>query len=277
VTEQNPSAESVIPDLQLLLTLLRDLDQAVQNHLRELQEELGWAEIPPLSLQQQSEAQRLRELVERLEMRGQQERLVRLDHLVHVGELGEIVRFVRAASRMRPSKEVRALLVGLEQMARQLKIPIASGPDYATDFAAWAEHQAVMVRHGIWEEIDQEHLAEELEALSRSEHDALESRLEVLITHLLKWRFDTASQEPRRLWRLTIREQRRRIVRLLHRSPSLRPMLPDVLAESYPHARLMAIDETGLPESDFPVSCSWTLSEVLDAEFWPQEKQMQAN
>jgi hypothetical protein len=140
---------------------------------------------------------------------------------------------------------------------------------YETDFAAWAKHQADMVRLGTWEELDQDHLAEELEALSRSEHDALESRLEVLMTHLLKWRFDTASQDPRRLWRLTIREQRRRLARLLHRSPSLRPTLPDVLNESYPHARLMAIDETGLPETIIPMSCPWTVAQVLDADFWP--------
>jgi hypothetical protein len=144
-----------------------------------------------------------------------------------------------------------------------------SSPAYAADFAAWAAHQAVMARLGQWEDMDQEHLAEELEALSRSEHSALESHLEVLLTHLLKWRFDVDSPDPRRLWRLTIREQRRRLARLLQRSPSLRPTLPQVLHDSYPHARLMAIDATDLPATALPETCPWTLQEVLDADFWP--------
>lgn len=140
---------------------------------------------------------------------------------------------------------------------------------YARDFSEWAYTTAELIRKRAWWEIDFEALAEEIESLSRSEHDALESHLEVLTTHLLKWRFDAASQDPRRLWRLTIREQRRRLARLLDRSPSLRPTLPDVLQESYPHARLMAIDDTGLPEATFPVSCPWTVAQILDADFWP--------
>jgi hypothetical protein len=59
---------------------------------------------------------------------------------------------------------------------------------YETDFAAWAEQQAMLLRLGKWKALDQEHLAEELEGLSRSEQNELEHRLEVLTIHLLKWR-----------------------------------------------------------------------------------------
>jgi len=127
-----------------------------------------------------------------------------------------------------------------------------------------------MVQLGMWEELDQEHLVEELEALSRSEYSELESRLEVLITHLLKWQFDAASQNPRRLWRATIREQRHRLTRLLQRNPSLRPTLPNVLHQNYPHARLMALDETDLPDSTLPTICPWTLQQILDENFLPE-------
>ena len=160
-------------------------------------------------------------------------------------------------------------IIRIMNVSRQESIPSLS-LRYEIDFAAWAKHQADMVRLGNWEKIDQDNLAEELEALSRSEHDALESRLEVLMTHLLKWQFDTASQDPRRLWWLTIREQRRRLTRLLHRSPSLRPTLPEVINESYPHVRIMAIGETGLHETIFPVLCPWTVEQVLDDDFWPE-------
>ena len=127
-----------------------------------------------------------------------------------------------------------------------------------------------MAQLGRWEELDQEHLVEELEALSRSEHSELESRLEVLITHLLKWQFDAASQNPRRLWRATIREQRHRLTRLLQRNPSLRPTLPDVLHQNYSHARLMALDETDLPDSILPATCPWSIQQILDENFLPE-------
>jgi len=127
-----------------------------------------------------------------------------------------------------------------------------------------------MVHLGQWNDLDEEHLREELEALSRSEHSEFESRLEVLITHLLKWQFDAASQNPRRLWRATIREQRHRLTRLLHRSPSLRPTLPHVLDQNYPHARLMALDETGLPNTILPETCPWTVEQILADDFWPE-------
>lgn len=141
--------------------------------------------------------------------------------------------------------------------------------DYETDVAAWAQHQALMVRLGKWEELDQEHLAEELEALSRREHHELESRLEVLTTHLLTWQYQPTPQDPRRGWRLTIVEQRRRLSRLLHMSPSLRPSLPEVLRESYPYARRLALEETGLPDTVLAPHCPWTAEQALDDDFWP--------
>ena len=140
---------------------------------------------------------------------------------------------------------------------------------YETDFAAWAQHQALMVRLGKWEELDQEHLVEELEALSRHEQHQLESRLEVLMMHLLKWQYHPTPEDPRRGWRLTILEQRRRLSRLLHMSPSLRPSLPAVLIESYPYARRIVHEETGLPDAILPSECPWKVEHVLDDDFWP--------
>jgi Domain of unknown function DUF29 len=79
-----------------------------------------------------------------------------------------------------------------------------------------------------------------------------------------------AEQATRRQgWRLTTREQRR-LARLLHYSPRLRSTVPAVMAESYPHARLMALDATEEPSTTFPETCPWTLEQVLDAEFWPE-------
>jgi hypothetical protein len=67
---------------------------------------------------------------------------------------------------------------------------------------------------------------------------------------------------------LTLREQHHRILRLLKRSPSLRPLLLTVLSENYPHARMMAIGETDLPESTLPETCPWPVEQILADDVW---------
>ena len=227
MSEHRPTTASVLPDLQVLRVLQERLERYVQN-LRQAPQTnpdmAGWAEaqLKRQGLEDHAVPQRLREVVERLETRVQQGQPAQLEQLLNVSELTVLVPLVRTAFRVWSNREVLALLRRLEQLAEKLgvEIPATSRPDYETDFAVWAEHQALMVQLGMWEELDQEHLVEELEALSRSEHSELESRLEVLITHLLKWQFDVASLNPRRLWRATIREQRHRLTRLLQRNPS---------------------------------------------------------
>lgn len=277
MSAHKPATESVLSDLQVLRVLQERLERHVQNLLQAPQINLdlaGWAEaqLKRLGLEDRSIPQKLRELLERLEARVQQGQPAQLEQLLNVSELTVMVPLARTAFRVWSSREALALLRRLEQLAENLgvEIPEISRPDYETDFAVWAEHQALMIQGGMWEELDQEHLVEELEALSRSEHSELESRLEVLITHLLKWQFDAASQNPRRLWRATIREQRHRLTRLFQRSPSLRPTLSVVLNQNYPHARLMALDETDVPASILPETCPWTLQQILDDHFLPE-------
>ena len=277
MSAHKPATESVLSDLQVLRVLQERLERHVQNLLQAPQinpDLAGWAEaqLKRLGLEDRSIPQKLRELLERLEARVQQGQPAQLEQLLNVSELTVMVPLARTAFRVWSSREALALLRRLEQLAENLgvEIPEISRPDYETDFAVWAEHQALMIQGGMWEELDQEHLVEELEALSRSEHSELESRLEVLITHLLKWQFDAASQNPRRLWRATIREQRHRLTRLFQRSPSLRPTLSVVLNQNYPHARLMALDETDVPASILPETCPWTLQQILDDHFLPE-------
>lgn len=277
MSAHKPATESVLSDLQVLRVLQERLERHVQNLLQAPQinpDLAGWAEaqLKRLGLEDRSIPQKLRELLERLEARVQQGQPVQLEQLLNVSELTVMVPLARTAFRVWSSREALALLRRLEQLAENLgvEIPEISRPDYETDFAVWAEHQALMIQGGMWEELDQEHLVEELEALSRSEHSELESRLEILITHLLKWQFDAASQNPRRLWRATIREQRHRLTRLFQRSPSLRPTLSVVLNQNYPHARLMALDETDVPASILPETCPWTLQQILDDHFLPE-------
>ena len=50
---------------------------------------------------------------------------------------------------------------------------------------------------------------------------------------------------------LTVREQRRRIERLLNRNPSLKSRLAEVFADAYPSAIDLAANKTGLAETVF--------------------------
>ena len=104
--------------------------------------------------------------------------------------------------------------------------------------------------------------------MGNSELRELESRLTVLLMHLLKWQYQANLQT--RNWILTIKEQRRRIVKRLQQIPSLKSKLNEVIADAYDLARGDAADETGLSESTFPIECPWTYAQIVDMEFWPK-------
>jgi hypothetical protein len=141
---------------------------------------------------------------------------------------------------------------------------------YDQDFYAWTQEQAALLRAGALHDLDVPHLAEEVESVGKSQQQALESAVEAVLTHLLTWGYGSPLPVARRGGRLTIREQRRCLARLLHHNPSLRPTLSAVVTESYPHARLMALDATEKPSTTFPETCPWTPEQVLDAAFWPE-------
>ena len=84
---------------------------------------------------------------------------------------------------------------------------------YETDFHAWALQNASMLRQGRLDELDIEHIAEELEGMSASERRELLNRLQVLLLHLLKYQYQP--ERRGKSWLLTISHQRTAIERLL--------------------------------------------------------------
>src|SRR5437016_5462317 len=106
---------------------------------------------------------------------------------------------------------------------------------YDEDFYAWTQEQARLLRSGKFSQIDVENVAEELESMGRSDRREIDSRLEVLLMHLLKWQLQVRLRSPG--WSGTIREQRRRIGKLLRESPSLRLAVGQLIPEAYAEAR----------------------------------------
>ncbi len=133
---------------------------------------------------------------------------------------------------------------------------------YEEDFYAWTQEQASLLKEGRLTELDMLNLIEELESMGRRDRHELRNRLIVLVSHLLKWRYQPRPEA--KSWRFTIREQRRRIRWLLEESPSLRSVIPSLLAQAYPSAREHAAQETGLALDTFPEACPWTLEEILE-------------
>lgn len=138
--------------------------------------------------------------------------------------------------------------------------------NYNTDFYAWTQRQAELLRGQESGLIDWQNIAEEIEDMGRSEKRQLESRLEILIMHLLKWQFQPNLRDQS--WQLTIKEQRLRLEKLLTENPSLKSRLDDAKDKIYPLAVISAEKETGL--SIFPETCPYELKEILFAEFLPE-------
>jgi hypothetical protein len=143
----------------------------------------------------------------------------------------------------------------------------AKSPLYDQDFFAWSRHQAELLRAGHLAEADLEHIAEEIESMGRTEKRELISRMNVLLLHLLKWRYQPDKRGAS--WEASIRVQPNRLADHLDDNPSLKPLLPQALTSAYRDAALEAIAETGLPGVTFPGTCPWTVEQALDAGFWP--------
>ena len=136
---------------------------------------------------------------------------------------------------------------------------------YEDDIVAWANEQAKLLREGRLGLLDIEHLAEEIEDVGKSEQRELANRMAVLLAHLLKWQLQP--QRRGASWQITIRNQRRGIVRRLNRTPSLKPELQDAdwWTDVWDDATAQVASEAGL--AGFPETCPWTPDQVL-AENW---------
>jgi hypothetical protein len=153
-------------------------------------------------------------------------------------------------------------------MAPTVKEPTAparKGTGIDEDYLAWIEEQVALLRARRFDLIDHENIAEELSDMGKSELHRLRSALRVLLMHMLKW--DQQPERRGRSWSGTIREQRRRIERLLEESPSLRSRVSRAVNDSYTDALGWAAIETDLAENDFPAQCPYAWDDIMTRPF----------
>jgi predicted nucleic acid-binding Zn-ribbon protein len=148
---------------------------------------------------------------------------------------------------------------------------LAQTRSYHSDFYSWAHQQASLLKHLQSTRLDWQNLIEEIMAAARSEERELTSRLQVLLTHLLKWRYEPARRGGS--WRATILNARDEIDELMERSPSLKNEIDRAFRNAYRRARREAGGEMNMDqrewEAKLPAECEWTLERVRDPDFWP--------
>src|SRR5688572_9464667 len=94
---------------------------------------------------------------------------------------------------------------------------------YHTDFVAWADETAKLLRQHRFEEIDLDALVEEVEGSAKRDRKAMRRQLQRLLIPLLKWHYLPKDLERTRShWGTTINHARNEIADDLQDSPSLR-------------------------------------------------------
>jgi hypothetical protein len=139
---------------------------------------------------------------------------------------------------------------------------------YESDFYAWANQQAALLRAGRLAEAEIENIAEEIESMGRSEKRELVSRLTILLQHLLKWQFQPGRRSVS--WRLSIENTRLQLEDHLKDNPSLKSQLDEVMRSAYRRALNEAVAETGFARSTFPADCPYTYEQAMHTDFWPE-------
>lgn len=140
---------------------------------------------------------------------------------------------------------------------------------YETDVIAWANEQAAFLRSGRFDMVDIEHLAEEIEDVGKSEKREFFSRMVVLMSHLLKWKYQPARRGSS--WEKTINVQRKDLNHCLEDTPSLKKDLSDInwIDLAWDKSIVDAYKETGIEINIFPENCPWDMKQILSSEFFP--------
>lgn len=140
---------------------------------------------------------------------------------------------------------------------------------YEVDYARWCAEQGALLREGRLSDLDRENLAEEIESLGKRDRREINSRMKVLLAHLLKWRFQPEKRSPS--WLSTINGARDEIGQIVDDSPSLKSHPAKAMVDGYRRAVAIAALETGLPPTAFPDTCPFAIEDVLDPDFYPKD------
>jgi hypothetical protein len=149
----------------------------------------------------------------------------------------------------------------------QTLVQSRSSPSYDDDLVQWIDAQIHLLLENRFSELDIENLVDELDGMKKQYARELDSRLTVLIMHMLKCQYQKNHSQNK--WRSTLIEQRRRIDFLLKDAPSMRASVQPFALDCYQAARRRAAAETGLDLKTLPAQLPYSIEQILDDDFIP--------
>jgi hypothetical protein len=141
---------------------------------------------------------------------------------------------------------------------------------YDVEYDQWLARTISLLKENRFNELDKDHLIEELEDLSRREKKTVERFLEQIIRHLLLWQYWTAEHDYNaNHWRAEIMSFRTQINEDL--TQNLRNHLQENQVKIYEKALNYVNQKTGY-EVDFPENCPYTLDQLLEMNWLPEKR-----
>ena len=135
---------------------------------------------------------------------------------------------------------------------------------YEEDFYVWTQRQAELLRARKFEDLDLEHLIEEVAELGDTKLSAVLNNARVVMEHLLKLQHSPAA-DPRNGWRATVLEHRSRL------EVELTPRLTQIMDAELPRMYRLARRSASVSMRDhgehaaadaIPETCPYTADQI---------------
>ena len=140
---------------------------------------------------------------------------------------------------------------------------------YEQDYPEWLEITLNQLQNRDLENVDWEHLIEEITALGNEQRRKVESYLLRLLIHLLLYNYWSSEKDwSGRVWEKEIDNFRLELDLLLE-SKVLYNHCTKILDKIYIKARNNAIRKSELSPEIFPENCPYSLTEILNPEWLP--------
>ncbi|MFB2892765.1 DUF29 domain-containing protein [Aerosakkonemataceae cyanobacterium BLCC-F50] len=137
---------------------------------------------------------------------------------------------------------------------------------YENEYDRWLTEMVKLLKNRDLENLDYDNLIEELEALGRSERNAVKSLLLQIIVHLMLYQFwELEKERNANHWAAEIITFRVQLEDKL--TTNLQNYLADELPKIYQNALLIVHKKTQL--TSLPEQCPYSLDQLLDKNWFP--------
>lgn len=141
---------------------------------------------------------------------------------------------------------------------------------YQDDFVLWVDRTVQQLQERDLDNLDWEHLIEEIEGLGREQRHKVDSYGLQLMLHLLLYAYWQGEKvNCQRGWKNEIGNFRLEL-ELLFESKTLYNYFLERIDFLYPKARRRAMEKSELPATIFPECCPFSPEELLDFTFFPE-------